>query len=411
MWMHLSARPEGARPIEVGFGAVADAPASVTLPVLPPIRGRVLDPEGRPVAGVAVGRWLAAGGNGPGEMLPFFDGAKAVTDAKGVFEIAPTLGVRAYATKADRPVPEALCFADPGARRVAYRVFEPNEAVRPMEVTLRPTRRVRVPLKLGSVAATPGGELSSRIRFGPRGMFFLINRTTTLKDQAVAEVGGPAIEEYLPEGTYGLKVELYGERDVGRLGLADRELVVPAGEAALDLAPLEVGLATHLKLAGRPAPEIEATDLDTGRPVRLADYRGKVVVLDFWGYWCGPCTGRMPQLMELHRKFEGRPLAIVALHDHSVRSRAEYDRKIAAARRWMWDGRDLPFRVALDGPDPGRTDDDFPEGSGATVARYGVPVFPTVYVIDSNGTVVDRVSQEERLEPLVRRLVEKAEGR
>ena len=66
-------------------------------------------------------------------------------------------------------------------------------------------------------------------------------------------------------------------------------------------------------MAGKPAPEIDATDLDTGKPVRLADFRGKVVVLDFWGYWCGPCTGSMPHLVALHRKFAGRPVAVVAL--------------------------------------------------------------------------------------------------
>ena len=64
-------------------------------------------------------------------------------------------------------------------------------------------------------------------------------------------------------------------------------------------------------------------------PVHLADFRGKVVVLDFWGYWCGPCNGAMPYLSDLHRRFEGRPVAVVGLHDQSVQSRPEYDRRTA----------------------------------------------------------------------------------
>ncbi len=57
--------------------------------------------------------------------------------------------------------------------------------------------------------------------------------------------------------------------------------------------------------------------------------------------------------MELHcRKFAGQPLEILALHDQSVQSRAEYDMKIAAPRRLFWGGKDLPFWVALDRPAP-----------------------------------------------------------
>ncbi len=100
-----------------------------------------------------------------------------------------------------------------------------------------------------------------------------------------------------------------------------REFVVPRGDGRLDLPPLALEQPGFQKMTGKPAPEIDATDLDTGRPVKLADFRGKVVVLEFWGYWCGPCNVNMPHLVELKRKFEGRPLVILALHDQSVQSR------------------------------------------------------------------------------------------
>ena len=54
--MRLSTEPKGARPIEAYLAGTKDDPATITLPVLPPIRGRVLDPEGRPVPNAAVGR-------------------------------------------------------------------------------------------------------------------------------------------------------------------------------------------------------------------------------------------------------------------------------------------------------------------------------------------------------------------
>ena len=117
--------------------------------------------------------------------------------------------------------------------------------------------------------------------------------------------------------------------------------------------------------------------------------------------------------MDLHRKFAGRPLTILALHDQSVRSRAEYDRRIAAARRRVWGGRDLPFTVLIDRPDPNKAEDNAPEGDGATIARYEVGGFPTLLVIDANGAMVDSTGlrDENRLEARVRELLEQAEAR
>lgn len=116
--------------------------------------------------------------------------------------------------------------------------------------------------------------------------------------------------------------------------------------------------------------------------------------------------------MELQRTFEGRPLAIVALHDSSVQSRAEYEPKIATVRERFWGGRDLPFRVLLDRPDPEQAEDVGVEGTGATIRRYGVSSFPTLFVIDRDGTMVEEVrfSDHERLASLVRELLERAEA-
>jgi len=235
----------------------------------------------------------------------------------------------------------------------------------------------------------------------------LITRERKQKEQASGAAKETFLEEYLPEGTYQLEVRLEGAPD--GLGRAKRELVVPAGDGPLELPPLVLGPSDFKKMAGKPAPEIDATDLDTGRPVKLADFRGKVIVLDFWGYWCGPCTGNMPHLIELKRKFEGQPLAIIALHDQSVQSRAEYDQKISMARQRMWGGRDLSFQVLLDRPDPKKPADQEPIGTGTTVKRYGITGFPTLLVIDQDGTMVGPVAffEHDRLESLVRELMDK----
>jgi len=64
MGTELSARPAGARPTITSLGMTNDEPPSVTLPVLPPIRGRVVDVDGRPVSGVAIGQMILHEPNG-----------------------------------------------------------------------------------------------------------------------------------------------------------------------------------------------------------------------------------------------------------------------------------------------------------------------------------------------------------
>lgn len=60
--------------------------------------------------------------------------------------------------------------------------------------------------------------------------------------------------------------------------------------------------ARHDKLVGKPAPAVTTTTV-TGEPWSLADQSGKVVVLDFWATWCGPCVGAIPHMKEFYDEF------------------------------------------------------------------------------------------------------------
>ena len=63
---------------------------------------------------------------------------------------------------------------------------------------------------------------------------------------------------------------------------------------------------------GKPAPGFTLKALD-GRPVSLADFRGRVVLLDFWGTFCPPCVKALPELQALHAKYAERGFAVIGV--------------------------------------------------------------------------------------------------
>jgi len=69
----------------------------------------------------------------------------------------------------------------------------------------------------------------------------------------------------------------------------------------------------HEALIGKAAPEIEGDFALNGKTVKLADLKGKVVLLDFWAVWCGPCIATFPHLREWNTEFKDKGLEIIGL--------------------------------------------------------------------------------------------------
>jgi thiol-disulfide isomerase/thioredoxin len=188
----------------------------------------------------------------------------------------------------------------------------------------------------------------------------------------------------LPPGEY--EIEVYGES----LARKRFPLTVPAGEKEVALPPLKPPALALALLKGKPAPELADVVGWKGGAVRLADLKGKIVLLEFWGYWCGPCAHAMPTLFELHDKFKDQGLAIVGVHldvDGDIDTAAKLDDKIAGIRKSLWKDRDLPFPVALCSGKP-------VDGVGGALrrggAQYGIGGYPTTVLIGRDGKVVGK---------------------
>ena len=121
--------------------------------------------------------------------------------------------------------------------------------------------------------------------------------------------------------------------------------------------------------AGSRAREFRAVDLRTGRPSRLADYRGKVVLLNVWATWCAPCRVEMPSMERLHQKLGGSDFAIAAVSIDEADS-----------------GVVLTFARGL-----GLTFDILHDRVGAIQRIYQTTGVPESFVIDRSGIIVKKV--------------------
>ena len=79
--------------------------------------------------------------------------------------------------------------------------------------------------------------------------------------------------------------------------------------------PIDLPATRLALLVGTPAPElVGVAGWKNGPTAKLADLKGKCVILDFWGYWCGPCVHRMPDLFKLYDKYHDSGLEVIGVH-------------------------------------------------------------------------------------------------
>ncbi|NUQ61030.1 MAG: TlpA family protein disulfide reductase [Pirellulales bacterium] len=197
-----------------------------------------------------------------------------------------------------------------------------------------------------------------------------------------------AFHFYVPPGTYRFKAYSSEAHEVSGT------VTVPPDQAELEIGTINLAAKRWALLRGQPAPEFqEVVAWKNSEPLKLSDLRGNVVLLEFWGYWCGPCVGRMADLFSVYDKYRDQGLVIIGIHldtGEGIDSPAKLDEKLAEIKNRLWKGRDIPFPVALvlEHQVPFRADVERKAGC-PLAADYGIDSVPTGVLIDRQGRVVD----------------------
>jgi thiol-disulfide isomerase/thioredoxin len=190
-----------------------------------------------------------------------------------------------------------------------------------------------------------------------------------------------------------LYVQVMGETDQGRqliqqikTGYPDTMIAKKADQilAALDRPAAAQKLQAALAV-GLPFPDFAEKDLD-GKPISVGALKGKVVLVDFWATWCGPCRGELPNVIATYQKHHAEGFAIIGVSLDSDREKLTAFLKQTDGMTWpqYFDGQGWGNKLAV---------------------KYGVESIPFAVLIGPDGKIIGKSLRGDALENAVARAV------
>ena len=134
------------------------------------------------------------------------------------------------------------------------------------------------------------------------------------------------------------------------------------------------------ELVGKVVPDFSATDLD-GKPISLQQYRGKVVLLDFWAVWCPPCIVEMPNVKKVYGTYKDQGFDIIGVSLDTDETRLRNYLKT----------NDIPWRQIFSGQ----------KWNSPLAKKYHIRSIPGPWLIARDGTLISRKAKGIELERLV----------
>jgi thiol-disulfide isomerase/thioredoxin len=148
--------------------------------------------------------------------------------------------------------------------------------------------------------------------------------------------------------------------------------------------------------------ELAFTAVD-GRKVDIKDYRGKVVLVDFWATWCGPCIAELPNIQKVHAAYHAKGFDIIGIALENARLSPDDTPEQASAKHEKAKKVLNDFTTKREMPWPQYYDGKHWKNDIST--RFGIAGIPAMFLIDQNGKIVSTEARGEKLEAEVRRLL------
>jgi peroxiredoxin len=119
-----------------------------------------------------------------------------------------------------------------------------------------------------------------------------------------------------------------------------------------------------------PAPDFTLNDI-SGKPVKLSQFRGKVVILNFWSIWCGPCLAEMPSLNKLYLEFKDKGLIVLSIAE---------DPAVKPVRSYIKE-KSIAFPILMD-------------KDRKVYLKYSLFGIPVTFLIDKKGVIAEKLIGE-----------------
>ncbi|MGE5438721.1 MAG: redoxin domain-containing protein [Bacteroidota bacterium] len=141
-------------------------------------------------------------------------------------------------------------------------------------------------------------------------------------------------------------------------------------------------------IVGKDAPEFEFETIK-GEKMKLSDFKGKYVLLDFWGTWCGPCVGEIPNLVKAYKQFKEKGFEIISISSDYINGKKDKD-----YLKKFTDEKEMGWNHVLD--------------NGTIHQSYRINHWPTLYLVDKNGKVIrnENVLRGQNLEGTLKEVLE-----